>query len=130
MLVGWLRRDKGAEKVGVRPHRAALTVGRAEIIDQHANRNAGPATLTRRPVGDRLRAAKSGLGEQVVEAGGPFADQMSEDFPLLLAGQVGTCRRSGEVKLWGVARFPAHIVSNSPPKFVAGAKLSSGIAPS
>ena len=37
MLVGRLRRDKGAEQVGVNPGRAALAGGRTEIIDQHAH---------------------------------------------------------------------------------------------
>ena len=128
VLVGRFRRDKGAHNVGVRPDRPALALGRTEIVDQHAHRHAGPAALTRGPVGDCLRAAEAGLGQEVVEGGGPFADQMGENLPLLLAGQVGARRRSGQIKLRGVARFPAHTVSNSPPKFVAGVKQCSRIA--
>ena len=101
-----------------------LSEGR-KSIHQHAHRYAGPAALARRPVGDRLRAAKSGLGQEVVEGGGPLADQMGENLPLLLSGQVGARRRSGQIKLWGVARFPAHTVSASPPELVAGAKRPS-----
>ena len=122
VLVGRFRRDKGADKVGVGSDRAALALRRTEMVHQHAHRHAGAAALAGRPVGDRLRAAESGLGQEVVEGGGPFADQMGENLPLLLAGQVGARRRSGEIKLRGVARFPAHAVSHSPPKFVAGVR--------
>ena len=117
MLVGRLRRDKDAEKVGVGPHRAALAGGGTKIVDQHPDRYAGAAALARRPVGDRLRAAEAGLGQEVVERGRPLADQMGEDFPLLLAGQVGACRRSGEIELRGVARFPGHAFSQLSARF-------------
>ena len=119
VLIGRFGRDKGAHNVGIRPHGPTLALGRAEMVHQHAHRYAGPAALTRGPVGDRLRATKSGLGQEVVEGGCPLADQMGENLPLLLAGQVGARRRSRQIKLRGVARFPAHTVSSFPPKFVA-----------
>ena len=128
VLVGRLRRDKRADKVGVRPHGPALAVRRVEIVDQHAHRYAGPAALARRPVGDRLRATKASLGQEVVEGGGALADQMGENLPLLLSGQIGARRRRRQIKLWGVARFPAHTGSASPPELVAGVKQPSPIA--
>ena len=124
MLVGRLRRDEDADQVGVRADGAALAGRGTKIIDQHAHRHAGAAAFAGRPVGDRLRATESGLGQEVVESGRAFADQMGEDLTLLLAGQVGTCRRSGEIELRGVARFPGHAFSHSPPRLTRGAGRS------
>ena len=36
VLVGRFRRDKGADKIGVRPDRPALALRRTKIVHQHA----------------------------------------------------------------------------------------------
>ena len=80
----------------------------AEIVDQHPHRDAGAATFAGGAVGDRLRAAEAGLGQEVVQRGGALADEMGEDLPFLLAGQVWARRRRGQIELRGVAHFPGH----------------------
>ena len=86
---------------------ACCGVGRKSSAD-HAHRDAGAAALAGRPIGDRLAAAEAAMGEDIVEFGGALADQMGEDLPLLLAGQIGAGRGRGQVELRRVARMLGH----------------------
>ena len=83
-------------------------LGRAEIVDHHAHRDAGAAILARRAIGDGLRATEAGLGQHVVERGGALADEMGEHLALQHARQIGAGRRGGEIELGGVPHFPRH----------------------
>src|SRR5207237_4172546 len=70
--------------------------------------DAGAAVLAGRAVGDRLAAAETAVGEEIVELARPLADQMREHLALLVAGQIGARRGRGEVELRGVARVLGH----------------------
>src|SRR5207247_2540145 len=81
---------------------------RAKLLGYDSHRDACPAMLTSRPVGDRLAAAKATVGEQVVELARALADQVREHLALLLARQIGARRRSGQVELRSIARMLGH----------------------
>src|SRR5262249_1314529 len=81
---------------------------RTEIRGHHPHRNAGPAVLAYRTVGDRLTPAETAMSEDVVELGRAFSDQVRENLALLRAGQIGTRRGSREIELRGVARMLSH----------------------
>ena len=92
---------------------AAHAARGAEFLGDHAHRDAAAATLAGRPVGNRLAAAKSALGEDVVELARPLADQVGKNLPLLLASEIGAWRRSGQVELRRIAGMLGHIVRPS-----------------
>ena len=68
---------------------------RAGIHGDHANRDAGATLIAGRPVGDRLAAPESAMGEQVVEIAGLVADEMGEHLALMPARQIGAGRGRG-----------------------------------
>ena len=52
------------------------------------------------------------MGQQVVELARLAADEMREDFALVLSRQIGTGRGRGQVELRGVTRVLGHVVSS------------------
>src|SRR5262249_35484667 len=94
--------------VGVAAHDAAHALGRAEIPGDHADRNAGAASLASGAVGNGLAAAKAALRENVVKLAGAFADQVRKHLPLLAPAQIRARRRSGEIELRCVTRMLGH----------------------
>ena len=67
-----------------------------ELVDEHPHRHAGPAGVAGRPVGDGLRATEAALRQDLVQIPAAPSDDMREDFPLLLARQIGAA--DGEVR--------------------------------
>ena len=88
LLGGRHRHAHLADQIGVGVPDAAHAARRPELIDDHADRNAGAARLAGRAVGDRLAAAEAAMGEQVVEVARAVADEVREDLALLLARQI------------------------------------------
>src|SRR5262249_33430634 len=69
----------------------------------HPDRDAGAAVLAGRSIGDRLAAAETAMGQEIIELGGALADEMREHLALLLARQIGARRGRGEIELRCVA---------------------------
>ena len=50
------------------------------------------------------------MGEQIVELGSAFPDQVGEDLALLMALQIGAGRRRGQIELRRIAEMLGHCI--------------------
>ena len=107
-----LRRRDGdlhvADDVGVAIEDPPHAARRPELLRDDPHRDAAAATLAGGPVGDRLAAAKSALGEDIVKFAGALADQVRKNLTLLLAGEIGAGGGGGQVELRRIARVLGH----------------------
>src|SRR6516225_2725677 len=97
-----------AADIGIAPPDPAHAWGWAKILGDDADRYAGPAAFTGRPISDRLATAETALGQDVVELARAFANKVGKDFPLLFAGEIRARRGRGEVELRGITRMLGH----------------------
>src|SRR5262245_65836927 len=90
--------------VGIALGDAAHVAGRLEVGSNDPHGDAGTASLAGRPVGDRLAAPKTAMGQQVVELACTVADQMGEDLALFMSLQIRAWRRRRKAELRCAAR--------------------------
>ncbi len=109
---GFCRNNPGIE-IGIRGPVSAEALRPDELIARHPHRNARPAAIARWAVGDVLASAKSALRQSIVQRAGVLTDQMSEDFPLEQARQIGTRSRRRDEELWKILPFDAQSQSSS-----------------
>ena len=81
-----------------------------EVVGHHPHRDAGAAAFAGRPIGDRLAAAETAVGEQVVELAGALADEVRVDPAFAAAamarGRRIRYRRRGGGSRWSRPRAP------------------------
>ena len=99
--------DSADEVRFARLHPAHRAAG-LERVDQDTDRDAGPAALAGRPVGDVLAAAEAALAEDIEQRRRPLADEMGEHLPLRLARQIRAGRRRGEKELRRLRMMHCH----------------------
>ncbi|MGY4333619.1 hypothetical protein ACVWWG_008036 [Bradyrhizobium sp. LB7.2] len=93
-----------ADDVGVTRDHLAEIAGGAELVGDHSDRDAGAALVAGRPVGDRLAATETAMGQEVVEVAGALTHEVRKHLALVPARQIGAGGGRREVKLGGVAR--------------------------
>ncbi len=103
LLGGRHRGAHFAHEIAVTVENSPHAPRRSKILRHDPDRDAGAAVLAGRPIGDRLAAAEAAVGQQIVELGGPLADEMREHLALLLARQIRAGRGRGEIELRRVA---------------------------
>jgi hypothetical protein len=103
LLGGRHRGPHFADDIAVAVEDAPHAPRRSKVIGHYPDRNAGAAVLAGRPIGDRLAAAETAVGQEIIELGGALADEMREHLALLLARQIGARRGRGEIELRCVA---------------------------
>ena len=82
------RRNDGAHKIGVDTIHTAHSAADNKFFRDDTNRNTRRAAVARRTIGDHLAAAKTGMGECVVQWRSVRSDETREHFTLHLAGQI------------------------------------------
>ena len=100
-----------ADDVGIAGQNFAEIARGTEFVGDHPHRDAGAALVAGRTVGDRLAAAEAAMGQQIIEVGGLFADQMREHLALVSTRQVRAGGWGGQVELGGVAGMLCHRAS-------------------
>jgi hypothetical protein len=93
-----------ADHVGIARHHLAEVAGGAELVGDHPNRDAGPALIAGRPVGDGLAAAEAAMGQEVVKVAGAVPHEVRKHLALMPARQIRARRGRRKVKLGRVAR--------------------------
>src|SRR5260221_2195775 len=88
-----------AAKVGVARQDAALTARDLETVNDDPHRNTGRTAVARGPIGDRLAAAKTGMGQRFAEGLGQRARQPGEYFSFRPPRQIGARPAVGQKKL-------------------------------
>ena len=98
------------DQIVVAPQGLALGGRRAELVGQHAHRNAGLAIEAGRAIGDGLATAETDPAERIVERIGVRAFQLCKHLSLAASRQVGARCRTGH-KEAGEANWCRHGLS-------------------
>ena len=102
-----------ADDVGIAGQDLAEIARGPELVGDDADGNAGPALVAGRPIGDRLAAPETAMGQQVVEVAGLVADQMGEHLALVPARQIRAGRGRRQIELRGITRMLGHGMSSA-----------------
>ena len=100
-----------ADDIGVAGEDLAEIARGPEFVGDDADRDTGAALVAGRPIGDRLAAPESAMGQEVVEFARFIADQMGEYLPLVPPRQIRAGRGRSQIELRGITRVLGHWMS-------------------